>query len=126
MIHASIVPRQVSQYRQTCFVNFNLTAEHVKDIALHGEPDFVKHEPCALLSDADVAVDLIRRNAALAIGDHPYSKKPFVQADWRVFKDSTDLDGELPLRVLRLASVARQGTAARQVAGRESLSSQTF
>jgi len=55
----------------------------------------MEHEPCGLLSDFDSAVNLPRANPVLAIRDHPHSSQPFVETEWRIFKDRPSLDGKL-------------------------------
>src|SRR5439155_7362309 len=85
------------------FINFNFTAEGLDNITLHRKSDAVKHEPCGFLRDADVTMNLIRANTILAIGNHPHCKNPFIQRDWRIFKNCPGFNRKLPLGVSRLA-----------------------
>ena len=61
----------------------------------------MQHEPCALLCNANCAMDFIAAHAILAIADHPDRGHPLVERDRRIFKNRADLDCEL-----LLASVA--------------------
>ena len=71
--------------------------------ALHCQPDAMQHEPSGFLSYADGAVNLPRANPVLAIGNHPDSRKPLVQSERRVLKDSSDLYAELEFRMASFA-----------------------
>ena len=55
----------------------------------------VEHEPRRLLSDPNVAGDLVARHTVLAIGDQPNGSQPLPQGDRRVLEGRSDLDGEL-------------------------------
>lgn len=70
---------------------------------LHPETNAMQHEPCRLLRDSQRAVNLPRRNAILAIGNHPHHRQPLLKTKRRVPKHSPGLDAELRLRVPRLA-----------------------
>jgi hypothetical protein len=70
---------------------------------LHRKPDSVKHEPCRLLSYANGASDLARRNPIAAIGKHPHHRQPLLKRNRRIFKDGSDLRGELAFLVSALA-----------------------
>jgi hypothetical protein len=88
------------------FVNFDFAAlpAHLhKRIILHCQTDAMKHEPCRLLSDAEIAGDFVGTDSILAIGDHPNGDKPLIQRDRGIFKDSPDLDAELPMVMDALA-----------------------
>src|SRR6266704_1608872 len=88
------------------FIYLNLTtlpANFQKRAVLHCKPDAVKHEPCRLLSDAEIAGDFVGANPVLAVGNHPHCDKPFVQRDRRILKDSPDLRSELPMMMYALA-----------------------
>ena len=95
------------------FVNFNMAAASAKlatFVALHSKTDSVKHEPCCLLRDTQGAVNFPRRNAILAIGDHPHHGQPLIQSKRRVLKDTSGLDAELRFG---MASLALPETAGR-------------
>jgi hypothetical protein len=77
------------------FVNFDVPLKFSRIFILHCESDSVKHEPCRLLSDSDSAVNLVRRNTILAVGNHPCSSQPFIKTDGTVLKYGSDLDAEL-------------------------------
>jgi hypothetical protein len=85
------------------FVNFDVPLHFSPVIILHCQSDSVKHEPCRLLSDANCTMNLIRGNAILAVGNHPCSSKPFIQTNWTIFKNGSDLDAELLFGVFGLA-----------------------
>jgi len=85
-------------------VNLNFVAElSASEIVLHGQPEALKHEPCGLLRYSQRSVKFPRANAVLAICDHPHGHKPLVQANRRILKDRSDLDGKLRLRMASLA-----------------------
>jgi hypothetical protein len=48
-------------------------------------------------------VNLVAADSVLAVGDHPHSHQPLIEADRRVFKDCSDLDGELAFGMPSLA-----------------------
>jgi hypothetical protein len=60
----------------------------------HRLPDAMEHEPCGLLGKSEGAVNLIRTDAVLASCQHP-DRHPFVHAERRIFKDSSNLDRKL-------------------------------
>ena len=82
------------------FVHFDFAADFPKRFILQSKPDAMQHEPCGLLSDAKGASHFVGTDSILAVGQHPSSSEPFVEADRLVFKDGAHLDGELPLGVV--------------------------
>lgn len=80
-----------------------ISAELHHGAACHGLANPMEHEPCGLLSDAERAGNLARANAILRSGDEPHGREPLLKAQWRVFKDGSDLAGKLALRVAALA-----------------------
>ena len=74
-----------------------------KRLVLHRKAESVEHEPRGLLSDAKVSCNLVGTDSVLAVNQHPHCDKPLVQSDWRILKDSPDLDREL---VFCMASLA--------------------
>jgi len=96
-VHVASLPTDVG------FVNFNSStfATHLDEgTVLHRKPNSVNHEPCGLLGDAQSAANLVGTDPVLAVSNHPKSGKPLVQANRRVFKDSSDFERELLLGVL--------------------------
>jgi hypothetical protein len=88
------------------FVYFHfatVSAKFEERTDLHCQSDAMQHEPCGLLSDAKSAANLVGANTVLAIGDHPNSNKPLVQANRRILKDCPDLDRKLPFGMDALA-----------------------
>src|SRR6266568_622596 len=83
-----------------CFVYLDFAAYHSKRFILQGEPDAMEHEPSRLLSDAESAAHLIGANPILAVGEHPSSREPLVEADGRILEDGSHFDGELTLGVM--------------------------
>src|ERR1700731_2607830 len=79
------------------------SAKFAAVLILHRESDSVKHEPCGFLSDTNSAVNLVRRNAIFAVGNHPRSSEPFVESDGTVLKYGSYLNAELFLGVFGLA-----------------------
>ena len=73
------------------------------DGPVHGQPDSVQHEPSGLLRDAQTAMNLVARNPVLAVRKHPHRTEPLIKTNRRIFKDRSDLDTKLALRVPRLA-----------------------
>ncbi len=59
------------------------------------KPDAMQHEPCRLLSYADVPRQLIATYAILAIRNEPDCDQPLIQLDCGFFKDSSYLDRKL-------------------------------
>jgi hypothetical protein len=78
-------------------VNFNFAGKLPSVVSLVGEPHTVQHKPRGLLSNSQVAANFIAGDSILAICNQPHAGKPFIQAKGRVFKDRSDLDGELTL-----------------------------
>ncbi len=79
-------------------INLNMASASAKLAAvliLHCKSDSVKHEPCGFLSDTDCTVNLVRRNAILAVGNHPRGSEPFIKPDGAVLKNGSYLDAEL-------------------------------
>jgi hypothetical protein len=88
------------------FIYFDLTAisaELAGSLTLHRKSDSVKHEPRGFLGDSKCSMNLVGADTILAVGDHPNGGQPLVQTKGRIFKDSSDLCGELLSIVLVLA-----------------------
>ena len=60
-------------------------------------------KPAAKQPDAKPAMNFIRADAVFCADDHPDSGEPFIKADWRIFHDGSNLDGELPMVMFLLA-----------------------
>jgi len=67
-------------------------AERVESLS-----DSLQHEPCRLLRDSERAVNLPRRDAVLAVHEHPDRRHPLIESKSRVLEDRANLDGELLL-----------------------------
>ena len=76
-------------------------------LALLSESDPVKHKPRGLLSNTQRPANFATANAVFAIQDQPHCWKPLIQAKRGIFKDGTDLHGELPLGMPRAALPAQ-------------------
>jgi hypothetical protein len=85
------------------FVNFYFARQLAALLILHGEPDTMEHEPRGFLSNSDGTVNLPRTNPVPVIRDHPHRSQPLVETEWRIFKDSSGLDGELATIVALIA-----------------------
>lgn len=86
------------------FVNLDFTAEATaSEFILHGKAYAMKHEPCSLLGDSESAMDFPRRDAILAVANEPDARQPLLKRQWRILKDGSGLDRELPLRVTSAA-----------------------
>jgi hypothetical protein len=82
-------------------VGFDLTGKRfVERFQAHSDTNAVEHEPRRLLSHANRASDLARRDAVLAVSQHPNRWQPFGERDRRVFEDCSDLGREVALTVL--------------------------
>lgn len=57
-------------------------------------PQAVKHEPCRLLGDLDIACELGAGDALLVRGDQPDRHEPLAERDFAILKDGPDLDRE--------------------------------
>ena len=66
---------------------------------LKAEPDSLKHEPGGLVSDAQVACDLVGTESVLVSRGRPNCGKQPVQTERRVFKKGAAFDRELTLRM---------------------------
>jgi hypothetical protein len=78
------------------YLDFAIVATEFEDGAiLHCKPNAVKHEPCGFLSDAEGAANFVGTDSILAVSQHPKCDEPFVEGDWGVLKDSSDLRAEL-------------------------------
>jgi hypothetical protein len=97
------VPRQPANIGHIDFNGFVLAAEVFNCVALHRQPDAMKHEPCALLSDSKRTVNLIGRNAVLAVGRHPDRHEPLIKSNGRILHDRASLNRKLALLVNALA-----------------------
>src|ERR1700730_13438356 len=69
------------------FVYFDFTTKHPTVFGLQAKADTGEHEPCGLLSNSEVTLDLIARDPILAVGQQPNGGKPLIQTKRRVFKD---------------------------------------
>jgi hypothetical protein len=52
------------------------------------------------LANIDISCYFTGANPVFAIGQHPGSHEPFIQADRRILENGSDLDGELTLGVM--------------------------
>src|ERR1700687_5013563 len=86
------------------FVSFDWarTAHLLKAAALHSFADAMKHEPCGLLGNVQIARHFVAANSILAINDQPHSYQPLVERKRTIFEDRADLDRELALGVIVL------------------------
>ena len=92
-----------------CFIGLN-TAFHLRsDASLHRQTNPVQHEPSGLLRYPERAVQFVRTDSVLCVGNQPESAEPFFKRDGRVLKDSPHLDRKLPfgVRVFALPQFAR-------------------
>jgi len=61
----------------------------------HSFTNPMQHEPCGLLGNFQVAVQLPRANPILAVADHPDRDHPLVESKSGVLKDRADFEREL-------------------------------
>jgi hypothetical protein len=78
-------------------VRFNFAAKRSGNILVHCLADAVHHEPRRLLSNADSPSYLAGTNSVPTVADHPERTHPLVQAQRRIFEDSSNLERELLL-----------------------------
>ena len=69
--------------------------------------DAVEHEPCRLLSDAQIAGQLATADTILAVGQHPQGAKPLVQAQRRILKMVPSFHRELFIAFLAFPPALR-------------------
>jgi hypothetical protein len=85
------------------FVRFNLSAQFFKRAALHRKTYAMRHEPCGLLRNLQVASEFITADSVFAIDNEPCGRQPLVESDGRIFKDRASLQGELCVIVFAVA-----------------------
>ena len=66
------------------------------------------HVPSGLLRDAERTCNLVGTDTVLAVSQHPHGNHPLVHAERRIFKDSSNLDGELLLTALAVPDAPRR------------------
>jgi hypothetical protein len=87
------------------FVNLDFTVQLAPEgFILHSQTNPMHHEPCSFLSDIQITRNLATANPVLASGEQPQRSKPLVKADGGVLTKTSDLNGELALRVMFGAS----------------------
>lgn len=91
------LPRLAADVR---FVHFDFAVERPAVVALHRQTNPMVHEPCGLLGNAERPRQFVARNAVLAVHNLPDGQEPRFEGDWGVLEDGSDLDRELPLRML--------------------------
>jgi len=69
---------------------------------LESQAETVQHKPCGLLSDSQVAANLIGANAVFAVHEHPQSHEPFVERHGAILENRAYFDGELFPAILAL------------------------
>ncbi len=84
-----------SESADESFVNLDVSRQFAERIVLHCLADSMKQKPRALLSNTKRAMDFVRANAVLCVGDQPDAREPLIKADRRVFHDRPYLDTEL-------------------------------
>ena len=84
-------------------VNFNFSSSLAAALTLQRKADALEHKPCGLLANSGRPRNLVTANTILAVRKHPHCEKPLVERDWRIFKNRTDLDRKLCLRMPCLA-----------------------
>lgn len=81
------------------FIDFDFPTKFPAVLALMREPHAVKHEPRRFLGDAERPANLVTANSVLSVRDEPNARKPFIQTKRGIFKDRSDLNRELALRM---------------------------
>lgn len=87
-------------------VNFGDAGHLLEGASLHRIANPVQHEPRRLLSDTERPSKFVGRDAVLAVGDEPNSRKPLVEPERGILEDSSDLERELLLAALALPNLA--------------------
>lgn len=90
------------------FIRFNLAGHHLKGSVLHCKADTVKQEPRAFLRDADGAMNLVRANAVLRVGNHPHRAEPLIKTNWAIFHHGSEFDREHLFAFFALPSATRR------------------
>ncbi len=114
---ALVLVHEASSTADEGLVYFDFATHHSERFILQGEPNAMEHEPSGLLSDIKSAAHFIRANPVLAVGEHPSRREPLVEADGRILKDGSHLDGELPLGVMSGTLPDAAGSTERDVLG---------
>ena len=63
------------------FVNFDFSAELAEVLILQGQTNAMEHEPCGLLSYAEIAGEFTTADSVLAVGEQPQSGEPLIEAN---------------------------------------------
>lgn len=86
------VPRFATNER---FINFHFASQLRSSLVLHGFANPMEHEPCGLLSQAEVSRDLVTADAILAVRHEPHGREPLTQWNRRLIEYSADFDRKL-------------------------------
>ena len=76
-------------------------------LTLMGKADAMQHEPRGFLRNAERATNFVTADSVLCVRDEPDAREPLIQAEGRVFKNSSDFNRELALWVSRTALPAK-------------------
>src|SRR5581483_4029542 len=86
-----------------CFVYFDFAAQfRSEETILQSETETLQHEPSSLLRNSQVAGDFIAGDSVLAIAEHPESRQPFCERDWRILKHCSQFHRKLLVALLPL------------------------
>lgn len=77
------------------FIGLYGAVQFLKRASLNRNADAMQNEPCAFLSNADGAVNLVAANAVFGVQDKPDGREPLAHRDRAVLKDCADLNAEL-------------------------------
>src|SRR5207302_1762247 len=84
------------------FVHFDFstfgTTDLLDDSVTESQAETMQNEPRRLLGDAQIAANFVGTDSVLAIDQHPQSREPFVERDWRILENRPEFHGELPAR----------------------------
>jgi hypothetical protein len=82
------------------FVDFNFSIEQPAALRLKAKADAREHEPCSLLTNPQIACNLVAADSVLAIREQPNSREPFIKAERGILENSPYFYRELALWML--------------------------
>jgi hypothetical protein len=88
------------------FVALDRATRKLRRRVRHSHANTVQQEPSRLLCDTQSAVNLVRANAVLAVGQHPHCRHPLIQTDRAIFHNRADFEGELLFATLAVPHFA--------------------
>lgn len=92
------------------FVSFDSPGHTLKRPSLHHKANPMEHKPSSLLRHTEVSPDFVATNSVFATDQQPHCREPLCERDWRIFKDRSDFNRELPMIVVNATLPDTAGT----------------